>query len=347
MSTFVLRIVASEVLGIRSPFGSNFQVLAFLIGFYWLLTGTVSTRRNATGMSRCWRLRGLAVKLGANSLSLFVVSGCSAKASEASWLDLDGRDYCNIPIRFRRRHILFLLYAQPMFDVLTEARESPPRRVPEQLSHVGSTVAPRAHGNGQQGRTRNCQFGASAPTIPTLGGSTLTGRRGAERCKALMGRSYPSASTSHLPSNRRGGVYWGWTCELKPSGRILVARAPCWGVSPIRDPHALSRRCRSRCSSLGRMAFRMCSAQASLCRRAWARNKQGPFSPSCSGPRSHRTHQGCTSVPRLVFKYALRCRSPRQASPCRLWLSIRSHCFAALLTLFVLDLCHTQTLLSA
>jgi hypothetical protein len=87
VSTFVLRIVASEVLGIRSPFGPNFQVLAFLIGCYWLLTGTVSTRRNATGMSWCWRLRGHAVKLGANSLSLLVVSGCSAKASEASLLD--------------------------------------------------------------------------------------------------------------------------------------------------------------------------------------------------------------------------------------------------------------------
>jgi hypothetical protein len=121
----------------------------------------------------------------------------------------------------------------------------------------------------------------------------------------------------------------------------------CWGVSPIRDPHALSRRCRSRCSSLGRMAARMCSAQASLCRRAWARNKQGPSPASCSRPRSHRTHQGCTSVPRLVFKYALRCRPLRQASPCRLWPSIRAHCFAALLILFVLDLCHTQTLLSA
>jgi hypothetical protein len=53
-------------------------------------------------------------------------------------------------MRFSCGHVLFLLYAQPMFDVLTEARESPPRRVPEQLGHVGSTVAPRVHGNGQQ-----------------------------------------------------------------------------------------------------------------------------------------------------------------------------------------------------
>jgi hypothetical protein len=58
----------------------------------------------------------------------------------------------------------------------------------------------------------------------------------------------------------------------------------------------------------------MLRAQAikpALRRHAWARNKQGPSPASCSRPRPHRTHQDCTSVPRLVFKYALQARRAR------------------------------------
>lgn len=158
---FCFYIVALEMQGSRSAFvWPIFQAMAFPIG---LLTGAVvdSEKSNrgaivlATQSARC--------HLGAKVLSLPNLSGWSAKPNRGLVARLImGAIITAFRKRFSRRHILSLLYALPMIDVLPWSWESPPPRVPEQHSglptvarHEWATVsitAPGARGDANTAR---------------------------------------------------------------------------------------------------------------------------------------------------------------------------------------------------
>jgi hypothetical protein len=91
------------------------------------------------------------------------------------------------------------------------------------------------------------------------------------------------------------------------------------------------------------MASRIHSAQAikpALHRHAWARNKQGPL-PQAAAGRARIAHtRACTSVPRLLFKYALQARRARHF-PAVPVLPFELTALPRCLILFRLDLCHT------